>query len=165
MSEYIRTNKFDTNECLNIFVKEKLIRTNIRIYIRDQYIRIFEYSNIFVTLCATLQHEQCNSEQLGHSKQRKGYCGYCAQLLVRRQLFEIFRAKQCLQITSASVTQSDSCNAHIFTRQTNKWNSQTNYAVEVARLQWWKQQRMEDARDNSTKRTFVHRMPCRGKVI
>ena len=51
MSEYIRTNKFDTNECLNIFVKEKLIRTNVRIYIRDQYIRIFEYSNIFVTLC------------------------------------------------------------------------------------------------------------------
>ena len=51
MSEYIRTNKFDTNECPNIFVKEKLIRTNVRIYIRDQYIRIFEYSNIFVTLC------------------------------------------------------------------------------------------------------------------
>ena len=52
MSEYIRTNKFDTNECPNIFVKEKLIRTNVRIYIRDQYIRIFEYSNIFVTLCS-----------------------------------------------------------------------------------------------------------------
>ena len=51
MSEYIRTNKFDTNECPNIFVKEKLIRTNVRIYIRDQYIRIFEYLNIFVTLC------------------------------------------------------------------------------------------------------------------
>ena len=50
MSEYICTNKFDTNECPNIFVKEKLIRTNVRIYIRDQYIRIFEYSNIFVTL-------------------------------------------------------------------------------------------------------------------
>ena len=50
MSEYIRTNKFDTNECPNIFVKEKLIRTNVRIYTRDQYIRIFEYSNIFVTL-------------------------------------------------------------------------------------------------------------------
>ena len=50
MSEYIRTNKFDTNECPNIFGKEKLIRTNVRIYIRDQYIRIFEYSNIFVTL-------------------------------------------------------------------------------------------------------------------
>ena len=50
MSEYIRTNKFDTNEFPNIFVKEKLIRTNVRIYIRDQYIRIFEYSNIFVTL-------------------------------------------------------------------------------------------------------------------
>ena len=43
MSEYIRTNKFDTNECPNIFVKEKLIRTNVQIYIRDQYIRIFEY--------------------------------------------------------------------------------------------------------------------------
>ena len=43
--------KFDTNECPNTFVKEKLIRTNVRIYIRDQYIRIFEYSNIFVTLC------------------------------------------------------------------------------------------------------------------
>ena len=43
MSEYIRTNKFDTNECPNIFVKEKLIRTNVRIYIRDQYIRIFKY--------------------------------------------------------------------------------------------------------------------------
>ena len=43
MSEYIRTNKFDTNECLNIFVKEKLIRTNVRIYIHDQYIQIFEY--------------------------------------------------------------------------------------------------------------------------
>ena len=52
MSEYIRTNKFDTNECPNIFVKDKLIRTNVRIYIRDQYIRIFEYSNIFVTLCS-----------------------------------------------------------------------------------------------------------------
>merc|ERR1711934_1196897 len=35
-----------TNECPNIFVKEKLIRMNVRIYIRDQYIRIFEYSNI-----------------------------------------------------------------------------------------------------------------------
>ena len=48
MSEYIRTNKFDVKECLNIFVK-KLIRTKIRIYIRDQYIWIFEYSNVFVT--------------------------------------------------------------------------------------------------------------------
>ena len=55
MSEYIRTNKFDTNECPNLFVKEKLIRTNVRIYIRDQYIRIFKYSNIFVTLCARAQ--------------------------------------------------------------------------------------------------------------
>ena len=57
MSEYIRTNKFDTNECPNIFVKEKLIRTNVRIYIRDQYIRIFEYSNIFVTLWVELCKE------------------------------------------------------------------------------------------------------------
>ena len=56
MSEYIRTNKFDTNECPNIFAKEKLIRTNVRIYIRDQYIRIFEYSNIFVTLCFGAYH-------------------------------------------------------------------------------------------------------------
>merc|ERR1712139_282311 len=30
MSEYIRTNKFDTNECPNIFIKEKLIPTNVR---------------------------------------------------------------------------------------------------------------------------------------
>ena len=43
--------KFDTKEYPNIFVTEKLIRTNVRIYIRDQYIRISEYSNIFVTLC------------------------------------------------------------------------------------------------------------------
>ena len=54
MSEYIRTNKFDTNECPNIFVKEKLIRTNVRIYIRDQYIRIFEY--IRHTLHQTLKN-------------------------------------------------------------------------------------------------------------
>ena len=57
MSEYIRTNKFDTNECPNKFVTEKLIWMNVRIYIRDQYIRIFEYSNIFVTLC-----DRCNLE-------------------------------------------------------------------------------------------------------
>ena len=50
MSEYIRTKKIDSNECPNIFVKEKLIRTNVRINIRHQYIRIFVYSNIFVTL-------------------------------------------------------------------------------------------------------------------
>ena len=43
MSEYIRTIKFDTNECPNISVKEKLTQTNVRIYIRDQYSRIFEY--------------------------------------------------------------------------------------------------------------------------
>ena len=43
MSEYIHTNKFDTNECPNTFVTEKMIRTNVRIYIHDQYIRIFEY--------------------------------------------------------------------------------------------------------------------------
>ena len=48
MSEYIRTDKFGTNECSNIFVKEKLIRMNVRINICDQYIRIFEY--IFATL-------------------------------------------------------------------------------------------------------------------
>ena len=51
MSEYIRTNKFDPNECPNIFVQTKLTRMNVRINIRAQYIRIFEYSNIFVTLC------------------------------------------------------------------------------------------------------------------
>ena len=50
MSEYICSNKLNTNECPNIFVKEKLIQTNDRIYIRDKYIRIFEYLNIFVTL-------------------------------------------------------------------------------------------------------------------
>ena len=59
MSEYIRTNKFDPNECPNIFVKEKLIRTNVRIYICDQYIRIFELSNIFVTLCSR-HHQTCS---------------------------------------------------------------------------------------------------------
>ena len=46
MSEYIRTNKFDMNECPMIFVKEKLIQMNVPIYIRDQYILKFEYSNI-----------------------------------------------------------------------------------------------------------------------
>ena len=40
------------NECPNIFVKERLMRTNVRINVRDQYIWIFEYSNIFVTLCS-----------------------------------------------------------------------------------------------------------------
>ena len=55
MSEYIRKRKIDTNECSNIFVKEKLIRTNVQIYIRDQYNRIFEYPNIFVTLCYVSQ--------------------------------------------------------------------------------------------------------------
>ena len=43
MSKYIRSNKLNTNECPNIFVKDKLIRTNVRINICDQYIRIFEY--------------------------------------------------------------------------------------------------------------------------
>ena len=33
MSEYIRTNKFSTNKCTNIFEKEKLIQINIRINI------------------------------------------------------------------------------------------------------------------------------------
>ena len=37
--------------CRNIFIKEKLIQRNVRIYICDQYIRIFKYSNIFATLC------------------------------------------------------------------------------------------------------------------
>ena len=55
MSEYIRTNKFDPNECPNIFVQTKLTRMNLRINIRAQYIRIFEYSNIFVTLCFTFE--------------------------------------------------------------------------------------------------------------
>ena len=41
----------DTNEYPNIFVSRKLIRTNVRINIRIENIRIFEYSNIFVTLC------------------------------------------------------------------------------------------------------------------
>ena len=53
-----------TNKCPNIFVqtnltrtnvriysqKKKLIQMNVRIYICDQYIQLFEYSNIFVTL-------------------------------------------------------------------------------------------------------------------
>ena len=63
MSEYIRTNKLDTNECPNIFVKEKLIRTNVRIYIRDQYMGEFvvegffflEVVTFFVTLRADLE--------------------------------------------------------------------------------------------------------------
>ena len=63
MSEYIRTNKFDTNECPNIFEKEKLIRTNVRIYIRDQYIRIFEY--IRHTLVST-PHPQVNGRSGEH---------------------------------------------------------------------------------------------------
>ena len=45
MSEYIRTNKFDTNK----YIRKKLICTNVCIYC-DPYIWIFEYSNIFVTL-------------------------------------------------------------------------------------------------------------------
>ena len=61
MSEYIRTNKFDTNECLNIFVKEKFIRTNVRIYIRDQYIRIFEYIR-HILICLTFLH--CSFNQM-----------------------------------------------------------------------------------------------------
>ena len=43
MSEYIRTNKFDTNKCPNIFVIKKLIRMNVQINFCDQYIWIFEY--------------------------------------------------------------------------------------------------------------------------
>ena len=52
MSEYICANKFDTNECANIFIIF-FMRTNVRIYISDQYIWIFEYSNIFATLWFT----------------------------------------------------------------------------------------------------------------
>ena len=36
MSKYIRTNKFGTNECPNISVKENFIQTNVRINIHDQ---------------------------------------------------------------------------------------------------------------------------------
>ena len=50
ISEYIHTNKFDTNEWLNIFLSKKLIRTNFLINICDKYIPIFKYSNIFVKL-------------------------------------------------------------------------------------------------------------------
>ena len=54
MSEYIRTNKFDTNECPNIFVKEKLIRMNIWIYSHQifwhewitEYIRIICFTRM-----------------------------------------------------------------------------------------------------------------------
>ena len=49
MSEYIRTNKFYPNECLNIFVQTKLTRMNVRKNICAPYIRIFEYSNILGT--------------------------------------------------------------------------------------------------------------------
>ena len=51
MSEYICLNKFDTNDCPNIFVNEKLLRTNVWIYVHDQYIRIVKY--IFHTLFHT----------------------------------------------------------------------------------------------------------------
>ena len=40
ISEYIHTSKFDTNKCLNIFKKEKLIQ----IFVTN----IFEYSNIWI---------------------------------------------------------------------------------------------------------------------
>ena len=52
MSEYIHTNKLDTNECPNVFVKEKLIWTNICV----QYIWIFEYSNDPLP-CAAIKHQ------------------------------------------------------------------------------------------------------------
>ena len=42
MSEYISTNKFGTNECPNIFVKEKLIRMNVRTYAHTHQ-RMSEY--------------------------------------------------------------------------------------------------------------------------
>ena len=80
MSEYIRTNKFDTNECPNIFVKEKLIRTNVRIYICDQYIRIFEYSNIFVTLWDRQTDIHMQREKTDW------WCWDLADLLLDRQL-------------------------------------------------------------------------------
>ena len=41
--EYVRI-------CPNILVLKKLIRTDVRMNIRDKYIRILKYSNIFVTL-------------------------------------------------------------------------------------------------------------------
>ena len=67
MSEYIRTNKFDTNECPNIFVKEKLIRMNVQIYIRDQYIWIFEY--IRHTLMWNTAFSICNHCSFPHLSQ------------------------------------------------------------------------------------------------
>ena len=48
MSEYIRLNKFDTNECPSVFVNERLVQMNVWIYICDQYIQIFDY------ICHTL---------------------------------------------------------------------------------------------------------------
>ena len=48
------------NECPNIFVKEKLIQTNVQIRIRDQYIWIFKYLNIFVTLWHGTILSHCN---------------------------------------------------------------------------------------------------------
>ena len=78
MSEYIRTNKFDTNECPNIFVKEKLIRTNVRIYIRDQYIRIFEYIRhtlIYIYIC------HLPGRRDGRGEEEGGLCGHVGPLL------------------------------------------------------------------------------------
>ena len=68
MSEYISTNKFGTNECPNIFVKEKLIRTNIRIYIRDQYIRIFEYIR-HTLICLLLWQQSIKKKNIGMNAQ------------------------------------------------------------------------------------------------
>ena len=61
MSEYIHTNKFDTNESPNMFVTEKLIRTNVRLTIRDLYIRIFEY------IRHTLDQMVCHTFSVNHS--------------------------------------------------------------------------------------------------
>ena len=102
MSEYIRTNKFDTNECPNIFVKEKLIRTNVRIYIRDQYIRIFEYSNIFVTLWSNPIHLVCVAVLppyeiiIPFSKFNQVFCARCSRKV-------IFLEKTCFSMENACV--------------------------------------------------------------
>ena len=71
--EYIRKKN---DEYTNIFVSkfwyeriseyiriQKMIRTNVRINIRIKNIRIFEYSNIFVTLCTACTHGVFSSLQ------------------------------------------------------------------------------------------------------
>ena len=49
--KYIHLQKFDTNQYLNIFVSKKIIRTSIQINICIKNIRMYEYWNIFGTLC------------------------------------------------------------------------------------------------------------------